>query len=76
MTLQERKLQLTKTLLETQDEGLISEIELFFESLNHHEKSRTPLSQEQLRLRVYQSEQDFREKNYKTAEDLMAKYGE
>ncbi len=76
MDIQTRKLEFIQDFLKLQSEEVIAQFEKLLKNAKNLEAVNTlqPLSVEELNTRISQSENDFKNKKFKTTSDLLSKY--
>jgi chemotaxis protein CheY-P-specific phosphatase CheC len=75
MDLQSRKLEFIKEFLKIQSEEAIERLEKLLKIEQEASTGQTDsMSEEELNLRIAQSERDFKNNRFKTSQELLAKY--
>ncbi|WP_326981752.1 hypothetical protein VUJ46_16160 [Chryseobacterium sp. MYb264] len=76
MDIQTRKLEFIQDFLKLQSEEVIAQFEKLLRNAKNIEAGNTlePLTVEELNNRISQSENDFKNKKFKTTSDLLSKY--
>jgi len=76
MNLEARKIEFVQEFLKLQSEEAISRLEkiLRAENIALDERRIEPLTEEELNMRIDQSESDFRNNHFKSSSELLAKY--
>lgn len=76
MDIQTRKLEFIQDFLKLQSEEVIAQFEKLLKNAKNIESGNTfePLTIEELNNRISKSENDFKDKKFKTTSELLSKY--
>lgn len=76
MTLEQRKIQLAQSMLRLEDEQIVTSVEKLMKDIQLRllDNNVSPLTQEELSKRIAESEDDFANDRFTSAESLLKKF--